>query len=172
MHSISISSSGALQATNIEQSSLAPATNSVSQYESVQIPISNHRDICRITAKETNSVCYHGFFGRVDILSKSISLSPSKNRAPEKRAASEEKTLRITPTFLRKTFELRFLNSFGQIPRTLNTYPILAYGAPIFDLCWQGDIPGLQVALSSGTVSPFVLDQHGRTLLHVSSLLG
>lgn len=169
MHSIDISSSGALQATNIEQP-LAEATNSVSQYERVQIPTSNHRGIFRTHAKETNSVWYHGFFGRVDIQSKSTSLSPSKKRTLESSASSEEKTIRITPLFLRKTLELQFLNSFGRISRTLTTYPILESGAPIFRLCEQGDIDGLQVALSSSTVSPFVLDERGWTLLHVSSL--
>ena len=63
------------------------------------------------------------------------------------------------------------MNSLGQISRTLSTYPILANEAPIFDLCRQGDILGLQAALSSGTVSPFVLDKYGWSPLHVSSLL-
>ena len=62
------------------------------------------------------------------------------------------------------------MNSLGQISRTLSTYPILADEAPIFDLCMQGDILGLQDVLSSGTVSPFVLDNNGWSLPHVSSL--
>ena len=50
-------------------------------------------------------------------------------------------------------------------------YPILEYGAPIFDTCASGDLEGLQLALTSGTVSPFVLCENGWSLLHVSSLL-
>lgn len=74
------------------------------------------------------------------------------------------------PAFLRKTLELRFLHSFGKISRTLSTYPTLEDTAPIFQICKSGDLIGLQVALSSGSVSPFVLDEMGQSLLHVGPL--
>lgn len=166
MHAISISSSSALQSIAIEQRSLAEPINSVAKYERMQNPSSTHNGIFRTTA-ETNSVWYRGFFGRIDVHFKSTSLSVSKRHRHGNRAISEEKTIRITPTFLRKTLELRFLDSFGQISRTLRTYSILDNEAPIFKTCHNGDLEGLQVALSSGTASPFVLDEDGWSLLHV-----
>ena len=135
----------------------------------MQNPASTHNSISRTTT-ETNYVWYRGFFGRVDVHLKSKSLSTSKRRRPGNRAISEEKTIRITPTLLRKTLELRFLDSFGQISRTLKTYPILDFRAPIFETCRSGDLEGLQVALSSGTASPFVLNEYGESLLHVRNL--
>lgn len=167
MHAISISCSAALQNTTIEQPSLAKPVNSVVQHERVQNPSSTHRGICRTTSEETRLVWYRSFFGRVDVHLKSTSLSTSKRRKPGNKAISKEQTIRITPIFLRKTLELRFLDSFGQISRTLKTYPILDDDAPIFKTCRNGDLEGLQVALSSGTASPFVLDECGWSLLHV-----
>lgn len=169
MHSISISSTGHLQATTIDQPSPAGPINSVTRHEGVQgPPSSTRRGTLRTTAKEINFLWYRGFFGRVDVQCKSISLGNSKYRNSESKAISEEQIIRIQPLLLRKIFELRFMSSFGRISRTLTTYPVLEYGAPIFDICQSGDLQGLQVALSSGTVSPFVVDESGWSLLHVS----
>ena len=168
MHSISISSSSNLQATTVEQPSPARPIQSVSRYESLPKQCSTHTDILRANSKETHSVWYRGYFGSVDIRVKSTSLSTSKSRRTGNRAVSEEKTIKITPAFLRKTLELRLLSSFGQISRTLKTSPVLENGAPIFSICRNGDLGGLQAALSSGTISPFVADEYGWSLLHVS----
>ena len=167
MHSISILSSGYLRPTAIEQPSLAKSFQSVSRYETLPKQCSTHDDTLRARSKEAHSVWYHGYFGSVDIRVKSTSLSISKNRRTGNRAVSEEKIIKITPAFLRKTLELRLLSSFGQISRTLKTTPILERGAPIFRICMNGDLGGLQAALSSGTISPFVTDEYGWSLLHV-----
>ena len=168
MHSISVSSSSDLQATSIEHPSLERPIQSVSRYEELPKQCSTHTDFLRAKSKEAHSVWYHGYFGSVDIRVKSTSLSTSKNRRTGNRALSEEKIIKITPAFLRKTLELRLLSSFGQISRTLRTTPILERGAPIFSICKDGDLGGLQAALSSGTISPFVTDENGWSLLHVS----
>ena len=170
MHHISISSSSGLQATKIEEVSLAAPTRSVSGHESAKNSSSAHKETLRNTVKETDLVWCHDFFGKVSIQSKSSSLSRSNTRRLGAKATTNEKIITIMPIFFRKTLELRFRNSFGQISRTLSTYPILENSAPIFQICITGDLHGLQVALSSGNVSPFVLDQYGLTLLHVSPL--
>ena len=164
MHSISNSSSGDLRATTIEQ---PPLIQSISRYETLPKQCSTHKDTLRANSKETHTVWYRGYFGTVDIHVKSRSLSTSKSRRTGNRAISEEKTIKITPALLRKALELRLLSSFGQISRTLRTYPILKDSAPIFTICQNGDLRGLQVALSSGTFSPFVTDEYGWSLLHV-----
>lgn len=167
MHSISVSSSSDLQATTNEQPSLARPIQSVSRYEKLPKQCSTHTDTIRANSKETHSAWYRGYFGRVDIHVKSTSLSASKSRRTGNRAVSEEKTIKITPAFLRKTLELRLLSSFGQVSRTLKIYPILKISTPIFSICKNGDLGGLQAALSSGTISPFVTDEYGWSLLHV-----
>ena len=167
MHSIRISGSSDLQATTIEQPSLEKPIQSVSRYETLSQQCSTHKYPLRANSKETHSVWYRGHFGSVDIRVKSTSLRTSKSRRIGSRAVSEEKIIKITPAFLRKTIELRLLSSFGQISRTLRTYLILQVTAPIFHICLSGDLRGLQAALSSGTVSPFVTDTFGRSPLHV-----
>ena len=169
MHSISISNSSDLQATTSEQPPLAKPIQSISRYDTMPRQRSTYKDILRAKSKETHSVWYRGYFGSVDIQVKSTSLSTSKSCRTGNRAISEEKTIKITPAFLRKTLELRLLSSFGQISRTLRTYPILEDSAPIFDICLKGDLRGLQIALSSGTISPFVMTEEGWSLLHVRS---
>ena len=168
MYSISNLSYGALQAAAVEQPSLAEPVSSTSQYKSVQDLSSISSGSFRSTTKATNLIWYRGFFGSVSIQSTSTSLSRSDNRKPRSKPISEEKIIRIMPTYLHKTLELRCLYSYGQISRTLSMYPILRNGGPVFDACGRGDLRGLQVALSDGTVSPFVLDEDGLSLLHVS----
>ena len=170
MHSISLKQSGVLQASTIEENSSARPVISVSRCERVDKSPSSLPGVCRTTAKATNLVWYRGFFGRIDIQFKSNHLSRSDSRRLGIKAISEEKIIRMTPFCLRRTFELRFWNSFGHISRTLSTYYILENGSPIFKMCEYGDIEGLQVVLSSGNVSPFVLDESGCSLLHVSLL--
>ena len=169
MYSIRISGSRDLQATTIEQPSLEKPIQSISRYETLSQQCSTHKYPLRANSKETHSVWYRGHFGSVDIRVKSTSLRTSKSRRTGSRAVSEEKIIKIAPAFLRKIIELRLLSSFGQISRTLRTYPILNGTAPIFDICRKGDLRCLQTTLSSGTISPFVTDEYGRSLLHVRS---
>ena len=168
MHSISVIESGSLQARKAEETSSAELISPVSSCENVQNPSFPHRRVFRTTARETSSVWYDGVFGSVDVLCKSKSLHRSNTPRLGDRVTSEEKIIKIRLACLRKIIEMRFLNSFGQITRTLSTYPVLDFEAPIFQLCIGGDLQGLQVVLSSGTVSPFVLDIFGWSLLHVS----
>ena len=74
------------------------------------------------------------------------------------------------PSFVSYTLQLLYARSFGHVSRSLNIYPVLSDSDPIFSMCWEGDLLGLQTALSSQRVSPFVTDSElGWTLLHVST---
>ena len=173
MYSIGTSGSGAPRAITIEEKPLADSVRSVSRPKGVENRTLTPRSTFGTTRRETHQVWYQGFFGRVDIRYKSTSLSRSNDRRFRNKAAVfEEEVVRISPILLRKIFELRFVTSLSRIPRTLNIYSIIDWRAPIFDICCSGDLQGLQAMLSSGTVSPFVSDDSGRSLLHVSLLLG
>ena len=166
MHSISDSRSGAIQSTTDEDS-----IRSVSSKQGADNPTFAPRSNFRTSTEITNYGWYRGFFGRIDIRSKSTSSSISNVHRLRNRVIFEEKIVRITPIFLDRILELRFENTFGQISRGLRTYPILEQQASIFDICRRGDLQGLQVALTGGTVSPFVLDEFDTSLLHVSLLI-
>ena len=170
MHHINISSSGGLQATTIENPSLEEPIRSISRYEGVQSLSSTTKGVSRSLAEETHFVWYRGFLGSIRVQVKSTSLRIPNTRRDEDKATTNEKIITILPVFLRKALELRLSNSFGRIMRTLSTYNILEDEAPIFKTCSRGDLRGLQVALSSGNVSPFVTDKFGWTLLHVRFL--
>ena len=86
------------------------------------------------------------------------------------RVIAEEDIFMIKPSFVRYAFEARFSNSSWRIPRALKVYPVsVDHNALVFRMCRYGNIEGLQVLFSSGSVSPFVLDPSGRSLLHVSA---
>lgn len=170
MHHINISSSRGLQATKITEPSLKVPIRSVSRHEGVQNLSSTSKVFFRSLAEETHFVWYRGFFGSIRVQVKSTSRRISNTRRYEDKATTNEKIITIMPFFLRKALELRLSSSFGRIMRTLSTYDILEPEAPIFGVCSRGDLNSLRFALSSGNVSPFVVDEWGRTLLHVSFL--
>ena len=166
MHSISILASSDIQATTTEQPSLARPNRSIPRYENLPKGCSAYKDTFGTNSKEMHSFWYHGYFGSVDIRVKSTSISTSKSRRTGNRAVSEEKIIKVTPNFSRKTLELRLLSSFSHVSRTLRTYPILGYDA-LFYICSRGNLGDLQATLSSRTISPFVTDNDGWSLLHV-----
>jgi hypothetical protein len=59
--------------------------------------------------------------------------------------------------------------SYYSISQSLQIDPIADFDTPIFELCFWGDISSVQSQFAQGTVSPFVRDPNGRTLLHVGS---
>lgn len=146
-----IPKSGIQYTQQYEERALAPATSSSAFH---------------ITSKERDTIWYRGVFGSVAMREKWISTSTSGSRTVGK-PISAKKVLTMTSPFLRRTVELYFGASFASIPRALRVYQIIEYDAPIFDKCRDGDLEGIQNEFANGTISPFVVDQFGRTLLHV-----
>ena len=70
---------------------------------------------------------------------------------------------------MRYAFEVRYIGSYWRVPTALRVYAVSNWRAPVFEMCKNGDLEGLQFMFSSGSVSPFVIDQFGRSLLHVST---
>lgn len=134
-----------------EERALAPATSSSS---------------LRITSKEQNIIWYRGVFGFVATREKWVSTSKSGSRTVGKRI-SAKKVLRMASPFLGRAVELYFGASFASVPRALRVYQIIERDAPIFDMCWNGDLEGIQNEFAKGTICPFVVDKYGWTLLHV-----
>lgn len=121
-----------------------------------------------ITVEQTDRTWYNGILGSVRVHRKlKRGDTSSTNRQSQTGIAIEEDLFMINPSFMRQSFELRFCNSFGRIARSLNIYPVMMEDDPIFKMCQRGDKDGMEVAFSGGNMSPFVLDNCGRTLLHV-----
>lgn len=118
------------------------------------------------SARETNTTLYRGILGEVNVQTKSGVASKSSEDWQ-----LSKKAINIMPSFINYVLEMCFMNKRGYIPRTLNIYPVLSRDAPVFDLCCNGDIEGLQSAFSTGSVSPFVLTESGRSLLDVGRSL-
>ncbi len=116
--------------------------------------------------KQTSSYWYKGIFGNVKVQTKSRYIGV---HATDEDPVVEKRIWTIKPSFVSYVLEMHYAQSFGHVSKSLNMYPILKDNHHVFRLCSRGDIKGLQVALSSGEVSPFVLDEIGWTLLHVSA---
>jgi hypothetical protein len=54
-------------------------------------------------------------------------------------------------------------------PRSITCNPIACCQSQIFKLCTEGDIDMVKIWLKNSWTSPFVVNQHGENLLHVSS---
>lgn len=121
-----------------------------------------------LTVEQTNRMWYDGILGWVKSHKKlKRSGHSSDTRQNQTCVLIEEDSIMISPSFIRRAFELRFCNSFGRVPKSLHIYPVMMDDDPIFEMCQRGDMEGMQVALSGGNLSPLVVDNHGRTLLHV-----
>ncbi len=123
-----------------------------------------------VVSKETGSVRYQGLFGNVRFKTTSKFLSRTPNsRILRKKAIAEETAITFSPSFVRKAFEIRYTFSLGRVSRTLNIYPTMKANSPIFMMCREGNLQGVQIALSNRTVSPYVMDEYGMTLVHYAA---
>jgi hypothetical protein len=82
---------------------------------------------------------------------------------------TKEYVLNISTTTLGYYMSLVLRSSPGSISSGIQVDPIGdCWKDLIFKLCRKGDVAGMQMEFSRRKASPFVRDQHGRTLLHVS----
>ena len=129
------------------------------------------KSLVRTQRQESNKEWYRGIFGTITIQKKAkFSNQLPSLTAFENRPLAEETAIKITPSFIGRLLELRLASSLGKVSRNLSVYPIVPGGSPVFEMCRNGDIHGLQVGFSSGTMSPFVLDENGGSLLHVRTI--
>ena len=113
---------------------------------------------------------YRGIFGTMT-LRKISKYSQATSAGANGKIPLVNKTVwTFRPSFISYTLQLHYARSFRHISRSLNIYPVLSQSDPIFSMCEQGDLLGLQTALTRQCVSPFVTDyESGWTLLHVST---
>lgn len=110
-----------------------------------------------------------GRFGTVTFRKKS-EYSPAMNTgANGKSPLVSEIVWTFRPSFISYTLQLLYSRSSGHISRSLNIYPVLSDSNPIFQIFRDGDLLDLQTALTRQRVSPFVTNEGGWTLLHVST---
>ena len=152
---------------------LPPMSLNVQDSKRTTSGTANHKQIGshgRRPTKATRTKWYDGVLGTLVVYTRSrYSSWPYESSSMEKETM-QETSIRKTPRFVRRAFELCFVNYYGQISKTLRIYPVLTWNAPIFILCARGDMRGVQLALSSGKLSPFVVSTFGETLLHVSPM--
>ena len=111
-----------------------------------------------------------GMFGTMTLRKISKYSQAPSARANRRTPLVSETVWTFKPSFISYTLQLLYARSFGYVSRSLNIYPVLSESDPIFRMCEDGDLLGLQTALSRQGVSPFVVDhEFGCTLLHVST---
>jgi hypothetical protein len=113
---------------------------------------------------------FSGPLGRL-IVKKEVQSSnfgKEEESTPVNTHQSESSTWIFMPSFLSYAFDYRYLNTCGYAERALRTYPILPLEHPVWDMCFRGDLTGIQKLLGDRQISPFSVDEDGDTLLHVS----
>lgn len=139
---------------------------SITQNENRAFISTSSNSALHITSKEQNTIWYRGVFGAVAIREKWINTRRIGSHTNGK-TVSTQKVLTLTSPFLRRAVELYFGTTFASVPRALRVYQMVNWGAPIFGMCESGDLDGIQNEFANGTISPFVVDKSGWTLLHV-----
>jgi len=123
-----------------------------------------------ISTKSESHSFYRGVFGSVNLQRRRKFVRTLAESCPgDGKLASDSTIVSIQPSFMRYSFDLRFVPGTQFIPRTLNVYHTLSDQDPIFDYVCDGSLGELQLALQNGIASPFITDEAGYTLLHVRS---
>ena len=137
----------------------------------ISFPVGPNSHISRMY-QETNEIWYWGIFGRIWIQKRAqFSSQLPCLTASESKPLTEETAIMIAPSFIRRLLEVRLAFSLGRVSRTLTVYTVVTSDSPIFDMCRNGDIHGLQTVFGSGEMSPFIVNGWGETLLHVRPFL-
>ena len=99
--------------------------------------------------------------------SKGVQAHDDEKSPHEVFMSEDEYSLTFTPSFLSRCIEFKYLSSLGYISGSFRVAPVIPRNHPVWKMCEEGDIQGLQTCFGDRTVSPFSIDQSGGTLLHV-----
>ena len=125
----------------------------------------------RLDSVISGDYSYHwtGLFGHLNIqTSRKYLRTSTLTKAKVGDIVAEEMKITVLPSFLDKSYEINLANSLGRVSRNLRVCPVQD-GGWVWGMCVNGDLQGLQSALSRRTVSPFTVDHFGRTLLHYAA---
>lgn len=85
----------------------------------------------------------------------------------------EERRILLLPSFLSYSIEIHLRSSYGFVSRSLRTFPIVPPYHPAFQMCFDGDLKGLQRLFGTGQASPYSMTTKGIIagwgLLHVTA---
>jgi hypothetical protein len=114
---------------------------------------------------------FSGPFGELRIRRKisDSTFGDEEEPSPTTAYAKNETTWTFLPSFLSYAFDFRYLNTCGHVERSLRTYPVIPDNHPVWNMCKQGDLIGIQKLLSNRQISPSCVDSYGETLLEVRS---
>ena len=84
-------------------------------------------------------------------------------------AVQQESTISITAAFWTRALEVKFFGPRSFIPRSIVQYDILPRDSDIFSQCQSGNITSIQQTFGRRSLSPFVMDPHGKTPLHYAA---
>ena len=121
------------------------------------------------STKQEHVLWYKGIFGTIYHQKKSKYSKSTHTSAEGKASLISETSWTLMPSFVSYALRIRYARSFGHISPSFQIYPMMSHLDPVFELCRNGDLVGLQAAVSMKRLSPFVTDDLlGCTLLHVS----
>ena len=68
---------------------------------------------------------------------------------------------------MKRQMEIYFGTSLASIPRALRVYQIVKTDLSLVEMCYEGDLEGIQAAFANGSISPYAADEDGWSLLTV-----
>ena len=148
-------------------------SNSAGCYPQLEIETGNKRRRVPVGIKpwknhETTVSFYSGPFGRVRV-TKEVDNSRFEADSSARACTRSKTTWIFMSSFLSRHIDMQYLNTGGHVQRSIRTYPVLPYEHPVWKMCHDGDLKGIQKLLGDRQVSPFSVDAVGDTLLHVGS---
>ncbi|KAL3472535.1 hypothetical protein BJX99DRAFT_235317 [Aspergillus californicus] len=121
----------------------------------VQQRIKSHR--------QSNTIFGSISYQTIDTVHRTGTNSPVEDSNPTN---SNSNRILFVPSFLSFSMEFTSRRCFGQVSRSLRTFPLIDKANPIFRLCATGDLTSLQSLLAARSVSPYSMTGDGWTLLH------
>jgi hypothetical protein len=98
-----------------------------------------------------------------------FNLAREQNRTAVKALVQTESSFGFIPTFNAFCVEFYRRNMCGSVSRGIRTYDALDPSHPVFDMCSDGDLIGLQACFNDYNISPLIVSgSTGKSLLHVS----
>ena len=132
--------------------------------------ISKFRSRVATRDHQSSVTWYEGVLGSIHAhtMSKDTSqlLTGGKDRS---RYAITKHQVIFTPSFWNYSFVVDIKNYYGRVTRSLSSYPVISWRHMLL-LNKHKDVQAFQIALTTRSMSPFVIDEGGRSLLHVGSL--
>lgn len=133
---------------------LSKPTETSTETHAVVVGCANFEKSTRSRISRKHSIAcreYTTIFGKllVRTVSKSATFVDGGLRLASESYTMSSSSWVLMPSFLSRVFEYQSLNTYGFIQRALRIYPLISGDHPIWRMCSNGDLEGIQALFST-----------------------